>query len=82
MEIAALKSRNNLALLTSTFQACVCVQLESQLKQKVVQMDNLENALTVAKKELAEQRRGKELAEQVDFPSSVCCANHGSSLAC
>jgi hypothetical protein len=41
------------------------VQLESQLKQKTVQMDNLDNVLSVTKKELAEQRREKELAEQV-----------------
>lgn len=41
------------------------MQLETQLKQKTVQMDNLDNTLSVTKKELAEQRREKELAEQV-----------------
>lgn len=52
-------------IVCSELQVTRCMQLETQLKQKTVQMDNLDNALSVTKKELAEQRREKELAEQV-----------------
>lgn len=41
------------------------MQLEAQLKQKTVQMDNLDSSLIATKRELAQERRDKETAEQV-----------------
>lgn len=41
------------------------MQLEAQLKQKTVQMDNLDSTLIATKRELAQQRRDREIAEQV-----------------
>lgn len=43
------------------------MQLEAQLKQKTVQMDNLDSSLIATKRELAQQRRDRETAEQVRY---------------
>eukprot|EP00892_Ulva_mutabilis_P003444 jgi/Ulvmu1/1471/UM011_0201.1 len=39
-------------------------KLEAQLKQKTVQMDNLDSTLIATKRELAQERRDRETAEQ------------------
>ena len=53
------------------------MQLEAQLKQKTVQMDNLDSTLIATKRELAQQRRDREIAEQVRHsPGKAKCEEY------